>query len=66
MTPLLVMRILASLLQFYSWSCTFFTLLSVSALSMAAKAFSSASGGRHSRYHLPKLGTLADRWVSEE
>ncbi|KIJ21738.1 hypothetical protein PAXINDRAFT_173802 [Paxillus involutus ATCC 200175] len=67
MTPLLVVRILVSLLRFPSWFCTFFTLLlSVSALSMAAQAFSSASGGRLSRYHLPKLGTLADRWVSEE
>ncbi|KAF9241371.1 hypothetical protein BU15DRAFT_44992 [Melanogaster broomeanus] len=58
MTPLLAVRVLVSLLRGPSWICTFLTLLLfVSALSMA---------GGLSRYHLPRLGPLADRWVSEE
>ncbi|KIJ68437.1 hypothetical protein HYDPIDRAFT_106633 [Hydnomerulius pinastri MD-312] len=66
-TPLLLVRILASLLRFPSWICAFFTIvLFVSAFSMATRAFWGASRDGLSRYHLPKLGPLADQWVSEE
>ncbi|KAF8445950.1 hypothetical protein L210DRAFT_993118 [Boletus edulis BED1] len=67
MTPLLTAYILAAVLQFPSWICSFLAfLLCLSGFSMATQAFLSAFRGELSRYDLPKLGSLADQWVDEE
>ncbi|KAI9572956.1 hypothetical protein HD554DRAFT_2185226 [Boletus coccyginus] len=67
MTPLLTAYILAPVLQFPSWISSFLAfLLCVSGFSMATQAFLGAYRGGFSRYHFPKLGSLADQWVDEE
>ncbi|KAH7883597.1 hypothetical protein F5I97DRAFT_1814028 [Phlebopus sp. FC_14] len=67
MTPLFVIRILTSLLRLPSWIGTFLTLvIFMAAVLMATQAFLGASTSGLTRYRLPKIGPLADQWVSEE
>ncbi|KAG1783941.1 hypothetical protein EV702DRAFT_957727 [Suillus placidus] len=67
MTPLLLVRIFASLLGFPSWIRSFLTItLALSALFMAARAYLGALREDLARYHLPRIGPLAERWVFEE
>jgi len=66
-TPLVLLRIWASLLEFPSWLRTLFTLLIIIPLVyMTYRAFSDAARNGLARFHLPGIGPLADRWVSEE
>ncbi|KAG1825948.1 uncharacterized protein BJ212DRAFT_1317122 [Suillus subaureus] len=67
MTPLLLVRIFASLLGFPSWMRSFLTItFALSALFMAVRAYLGASREGLTRYHLPRIGPLAERWVFEE
>ncbi|KAG1750003.1 uncharacterized protein EDB91DRAFT_1110849 [Suillus paluster] len=67
MTPLLLVRIFAPLLGFPSWVQSFLTIVfALSALFMAVRAYLGASRESLARYHLPKIGPLAERWVFEE
>ncbi|KAG2159875.1 uncharacterized protein EDB93DRAFT_1244645 [Suillus bovinus] len=67
MTPLLLVRIFASLLGFPSWIRSFLTIsLALSALFMAIRAYFGASREGLARYHLPIIGPLAEKWVFEE
>ncbi|KAG2072662.1 hypothetical protein BDR04DRAFT_1096286 [Suillus decipiens] len=67
MTPLLLVRIFASLLGFTSWMRSFLTItFALSALFMAVRAYLGASREGLTRYHLPTIGLLAERWVFEE
>ncbi|EIW86702.1 hypothetical protein CONPUDRAFT_95480 [Coniophora puteana RWD-64-598 SS2] len=67
MTPLVSIRILASLLGFWAWLCTMLTLLVLCAgLFMAFQAFVNGGADGLSRYHVPTIGPLAEQWVSEE
>ncbi|KAG9075535.1 hypothetical protein FS749_012780 [Ceratobasidium sp. UAMH 11750] len=66
-TPLLFLRGLFGLLSFP----TFFTFIStmsivVAALYMAFRTFTDANGVGLTRYHLPYIGVLAERWLGEE
>jgi len=66
-TPLVVIRIFASLLQFPSWMRTFITLLIICPqLYMASRAYRDASHNGLVRYQLPMIGLLADQWLREE
>ncbi|KAJ6519832.1 hypothetical protein C8R45DRAFT_1085777 [Mycena sanguinolenta] len=66
-TPLVVIRILASLLQFWGWLRTILTLVLVgSQLYMAIRAYIDASQNGLARYHLPYIGPIAERWLEEE
>ncbi|KAG8933062.1 hypothetical protein FRC03_001168 [Tulasnella sp. 419] len=66
-TPLILLRLLLSLLhfpQFFLSLLTFTIVLSV--LFMAFRAYRDANSGGLSRYRLPWIGDLAERWVGEE
>ncbi|KAL0951171.1 hypothetical protein HGRIS_007902 [Hohenbuehelia grisea] len=66
-TPLVIIRMIASLLQFAPWLRTFFTLiLLASFLYMAFRAYYGAAHDGLSRYYLPYLGPLADQWLADE
>ncbi|KAG7450504.1 uncharacterized protein BT62DRAFT_517357 [Guyanagaster necrorhizus] len=66
-TPLIVLRILMSLLQFPQWTRTLITLVIVGAqLYMAFRAFRDASRNSLVRYHLPTIGQIAEDWLAEE
>ncbi|KAK0478492.1 hypothetical protein IW261DRAFT_1483760 [Armillaria novae-zelandiae] len=64
-TPLVVLRILMSLLQFPQWMRTSLTLAIVGVqLYMAARAFRDTSSLL--RYHLPTIGQIAEDWLADE
>ncbi|KAI0932214.1 hypothetical protein AcW1_000604 [Taiwanofungus camphoratus] len=66
-TPLVALRILASLLQFPSFLCTILTLtLILPLLYMTWRAYIDATRNGLVRFHIPGIGPMADRWVSEE
>ncbi|TBU35236.1 hypothetical protein BD309DRAFT_997743 [Dichomitus squalens] len=66
-TPLVIMRILASLLQFSSFLRTIFTfLLIIPSYYMAWRAYVDASRNGLVRFQVPFIGPLAERWVYEE
>ncbi|KAI0361633.1 hypothetical protein OH77DRAFT_448011 [Trametes cingulata] len=66
-TPLVILRILASLLQFPPFLRTVFTLLLViPSLYMAWQAYIDAARNGLVRFQIPFIGPLAERWVSEE
>jgi len=66
-TPLLLLRILASLLQLPSFLRSLLTLLLLSSISfMAFRAHTDASRNGLSRFHVPFIGLLAERWLDEE
>jgi len=67
MAPLLLVRIFASLLDFPSWVRSFLTIaFALSALYMAVRAYLGASREGLARYHFPRIGLIAERWVLEE
>ncbi|KAJ7169886.1 hypothetical protein C8R46DRAFT_1090416 [Mycena filopes] len=66
-TPLVVIRILASLLQLPGWMRTIFTLLLLgSEVYMAVRAYLDASQNGLARFQLPYVGPIAERWLEEE
>ncbi|KAJ7254098.1 hypothetical protein B0H12DRAFT_1115969 [Mycena haematopus] len=66
-TPLVVIRIFASLLQFWGWLRTVITLVLIgSQLYMAVRAYLDASQNGLARYQLPYIGPIAERWLEEE
>ncbi|KAH7930984.1 hypothetical protein BV22DRAFT_1027742 [Leucogyrophana mollusca] len=66
-TPLLALRIFASLLGFPSWIRALLTVILFStAISMSVRAYLGATHHALARYQLPVIGDLADRWVCEE
>jgi len=66
-TPLILLRILASLLQVSSILRTVLTLLLFSSISfMAFRAHTDASRNGLTRFHVPFIGQLAERWLDEE
>ncbi|KAJ6610897.1 hypothetical protein B0H10DRAFT_2165964 [Mycena sp. CBHHK59/15] len=66
-TPLAVIRIFATLLQFPAWMRTLFTLLIISSqLYMAIRAYLDASRNGLARFQLPYVGPIAERWLEEE
>ncbi|KAI0669906.1 hypothetical protein C8Q78DRAFT_153368 [Trametes maxima] len=66
-TPLVVLRILASLLQFPSFLRTAVTLLLViPSLYMAWQAYIDAARNGLVRFQIPFIGPLAEKWVFEE
>ena len=82
-TPLILLRILASLLQVSSFLRTVLTLLLFSSISFMAyvpsrcssygtdgtirfRAHTDASRNGLSRFHVPFIGQLAERWLDEE
>ncbi|KAJ7900362.1 hypothetical protein B0H14DRAFT_3423729 [Mycena olivaceomarginata] len=66
-TPLVVIRILASLLQFWGWLRTILTLVLIgSQFYMAVRAYLDASQNGLARYQLPYIGPIAERWLGEE
>ncbi|KAI0756995.1 hypothetical protein C8Q80DRAFT_1131494 [Daedaleopsis nitida] len=66
-TPLVILRILASLLQFPPFLRTVFTLMIViPSLYMAWQAYVDASRNGLVRFQIPFIGPLAERWVYEE
>ncbi|KAF8509818.1 hypothetical protein JB92DRAFT_3083700 [Gautieria morchelliformis] len=65
-SPLLLLRILASFI-FPSWLQTTITImLLISAVGMGIRAYRDATQNALSRYELPYIGEMADRWVGEE
>ncbi|KAG1769246.1 hypothetical protein EDD22DRAFT_869956 [Suillus occidentalis] len=67
MTPLLFVRVSASLLGFPPWMRSFLTItFALFAFFMTVRAYLGASRGGLARYHLPRIGPLAERWVFEE
>jgi len=67
LTPLVVLRIFASLIDFWSWLRTLLTLLIVlPALYMAFHAYRDAAHNGLTRYQLPRIGQMADEWVADE
>ncbi|KAJ7181673.1 hypothetical protein C8R43DRAFT_969881 [Mycena crocata] len=66
-TPLVVIRIFASLLQFPGWMRTFFTILILGSQAyMAVRAYLDASQNGLARFQLPYIGPIAARWLEEE
>ncbi|KAK0465169.1 uncharacterized protein EV420DRAFT_943902 [Desarmillaria tabescens] len=66
-TPLVVLRILMSLLQFPQWMRTLFTLVIAGVqLYMAIRASRDASHNGLVRYHLPTIGQVAEDWLADE
>ncbi|KAI0735173.1 hypothetical protein C8Q76DRAFT_791745 [Earliella scabrosa] len=66
-TPLVILRILASLLQFPSFLRTVFTLMIViPSFYMAWQAYIDAARNGLVRFQVPFIGPLAERWVHEE
>lgn len=67
LTPLVVLRIFASLVGFWSWLQTLLTLLIfLPALYMTSHAYRDAAHNGLARYHLPRIGRIADSWVADE
>ncbi|KAI0002084.1 hypothetical protein BJV77DRAFT_938141, partial [Russula vinacea] len=65
-TPLILLRILASLLQL-SFLRTVLTLILVSSVCfMAFRAHTDASRNGLTRFHVPFIGQVAERWLDEE
>ncbi|KAF8481118.1 hypothetical protein DFH94DRAFT_738162 [Russula ochroleuca] len=66
-TPLILLRILASLLQLSSFLRTVLTLLLVSSVCfMAFRAHTDAARNGLTRFHVPFIGQVAERWLDEE
>ncbi|KII94356.1 hypothetical protein PLICRDRAFT_172005 [Plicaturopsis crispa FD-325 SS-3] len=66
-TPIVVIRILVSLLSFPQWIRTLFTILVfLPAWYMAFHAHRDANKNGLARYQLPKIGPIAEEWVQEE
>ncbi|KAI0068366.1 hypothetical protein BV25DRAFT_568042 [Artomyces pyxidatus] len=66
-TPLLLIRIFASLLQLPTFFRTLFTLiLIIPPLYMAFRAYRDAAHNGLTRFHLPGIGQLAEQWLQEE
>ncbi|KAI0778179.1 hypothetical protein BD413DRAFT_464946 [Trametes elegans] len=66
-TPLVILRILASLVQFPPFLRTIITLLLViPSLYMAWQAYIDAARNGLVRFQIPFVGPLAERWVYEE
>ncbi|CAK5280534.1 unnamed protein product [Mycena citricolor] len=66
-TPLVVVRIFASLLRFPGWMRTIFTILLLGAeLYMAFRAFIDASHNGLARFQVPYIGPIAARWLADE
>jgi len=67
LTPLVIFRIFAALVGFWSWFQTFITLLIVfPSLYMAFHAYRDAAHNGLTRYQLPRIGEMADNWVADE
>ncbi|KAF7320329.1 hypothetical protein MKEN_00817700 [Mycena kentingensis (nom. inval.)] len=65
-TPLVIIRIFASLLQFPGWIRSFFTILLLLAQGyMAAHAYMDAQSGL-TRFQLPYIGQISARWLEDE
>ncbi|KAJ7092741.1 hypothetical protein C8R44DRAFT_844234 [Mycena epipterygia] len=66
-TPLVVIRIFASLLQFPGWMRTILTLLIIaSQLYIWRRAYLDASQNGLARFQVPYVGPVAARWLEEE
>ncbi|KAF7347822.1 hypothetical protein MVEN_01539700 [Mycena venus] len=66
-TPLVVVRILASLLGFWGWLRTILTVVLIGVqLYMAVRAYLDAAQNGLARYQLPYIGPIAERWLEEE
>ncbi|CAG7847105.1 SubName: Full=Uncharacterized protein {ECO:0000313/EMBL:CCA69110.1} [Serendipita indica DSM 11827] len=66
-TPLLLIRLLALLIGFWSFLQTLLTLALVGcSVGMAFQAYRDANSGGLARFRLPYIGELADRWVGDE
>ncbi|KAJ8702615.1 hypothetical protein PTI98_001318 [Pleurotus ostreatus] len=66
-TPLVIIWIVASLLSFPSWLRTFFAIfLMATTLYTAFRAYRDVTHSNLTRYHIPILGLLAERWLLEE
>jgi len=66
-TPLILLRLLLGLLHFPAFILTTLTLVIVGViLFMAFRAYQDAHQGGLTRYHLPIIGEIADRWVGDE
>ncbi|KZS92968.1 hypothetical protein SISNIDRAFT_454916 [Sistotremastrum niveocremeum HHB9708] len=66
-SPAVALVVLCSLLRFASWFVGLLTTaLILGVLFLALRAYRDASLGGLSRYRLPWVGELADRWVGEE
>jgi len=66
-TPAILLIVFGSLVGFPSWLLTILIILLVlCAIFMAYRAYRDASMGGLSRYHLPWIGEVADKWVGEE
>ncbi|KAI0033168.1 hypothetical protein K488DRAFT_85171 [Vararia minispora EC-137] len=66
-TPLLLLRIIASIFALAGFFKLLFSLLLVGpCLFMAYRAFIDASRNGLARYHLPFVGDLADQWLHDE
>jgi len=66
-TPLVIIRLFALFVGFWSFLQTILTLLLVSAcICMAFQAYRDANSGGLARFRLPYIGELADRYVGEE
>ncbi|KAH9969030.1 hypothetical protein BC827DRAFT_1167124 [Russula dissimulans] len=66
-TPLILLRILASLSRLSPFLRTSLTLLLLSSIGfMAFRAHTDASRNGLSRFHVPYIGLLAERWLDEE
>ncbi|TDL28460.1 hypothetical protein BD410DRAFT_222744 [Rickenella mellea] len=66
-TPILLLRIFGTLVHFWSFLVTILTiLLFIVQFFMAFQAYRDASMNNLSRFYLPYIGPLADRWVEDE
>lgn len=65
--PLILLRILLSLMHFWGFLRMLLTLIILcSQLFMAYRAFTDASHNGLARFQLPYIGILAEQWLSEE
>lgn len=65
--PLLLVRFLMSLLQFPGWMRSFTTWgIILVGCYMAYRAYIDAAQNGQHRYHLPYIGEMAEKWLSEE
>jgi len=66
-TPLVIIRMLASLFGFADWIKTFFNLvIIIPSLYMAFRAYRDASENGLVHYQLPYIGQIADQWLGDE
>jgi len=66
-TPLILLRILASILQLPSILRTLLTVLLLSSIAfMSYRAHNDASRNGLTRFHVPFIGPIAERWLDEE